>query len=230
MYIPKLQRIFIIVAVLVFCISDGVFAGGAVKKRKEMKKRQMRAQAGVRKKAEMQIKAKAKAIAEAKAKAAAQTKVQVQGHTQLQRLSVDHIRVNPKININKQSLPGNIAYETTITEINGDQLSEILSENSLVWLQIIDQPVKERVVRQYIDWYRKRNIRIQRTPRKYATLIDEVSQNNITLLQQPFERVLKIIAIMEYDFNNGQDKDALARQLFDTQGYYDNKKRIGLIP
>jgi hypothetical protein len=37
---------------------------------------------------------------------------------------------------------------------------------------------------------------------------------------------LQILAITEYDFDNGMDKDALAKQVLGEAGYEENKKRI----
>ena len=45
---------------------------------------------------------------------------------------------------------------------------------------------------------------------------------------RPFDQVLQFVAIIEYDFNNGQDKDEMAQKLLGEEGYLRNKRRLNL--
>ena len=42
----------------------------------------------------------------------------------------------------------------------------------------------------------------------------------------PFEQLLQTVAVVEYDFDNGQDKDAMAKKVLGEQGYLKNKQRL----
>ena len=68
---------------------------------------------------------------------------------------------------------------------------------------------------------------INQPPAHYVKLIDDMAAHNPDLLKQPFDAVLRFMAIMEYDYNNGMDQDQLARQVLGDTLYYQNKKRLG---
>ncbi|MDE2028915.1 MAG: hypothetical protein KGJ11_10295, partial [Candidatus Omnitrophica bacterium] len=57
-------------------------------------------------------------------------------------------------------------------------------------------------------------------------LIDELARQNPQMLERPFGELIQILAIMDYDFDNGMDKDALAKAVLGPQGYEQNKKRF----
>ena len=46
------------------------------------------------------------------------------------------------------------------------------------------------------------------------------------MLERPFGELLQILAIVDYDFDNGMDKDRLAKQVLGEVGYDENKKRF----
>ena len=60
----------------------------------------------------------------------------------------------------------------------------------------------------------------------YVQTIDAMAQGDRRCLAA-LDRLLQVVAIMEYDFINGQDKDALAR-ILSPQAFEHNKKRLGL--
>jgi len=51
-------------------------------------------------------------------------------------------------------------------------------------------------------------------------------QQNPQMLERPFGELLQILAIIDYDFDNGMDKESLAKQVLGEAGYAENKKRI----
>ena len=111
------------------------------------------------------------------------------------------------------------------------QMSEILSKleySSEFWDLVLDPQAKAVIVSQYIQWYQQNGVRIQKSAEHYVQLIDTMVYNNRTLLQQPFKNIVKLAAIMEYDFDNGHDKDGLARQFLGDTLYLQNKQRLGL--
>ena len=46
------------------------------------------------------------------------------------------------------------------------------------------------------------------------------------MLDRPFGELLQIAAIVDYDFDNGMDKDELARKVLGEAGFEANKKRF----
>ncbi|MBP7162845.1 MAG: hypothetical protein KBB26_04860, partial [Candidatus Omnitrophica bacterium] len=63
----------------------------------------------------------------------------------------------------------------------------------------------------------------------YVGLIDSMSRESPDMLTQPFDRVLQIVAIDEYDYENGQDKDMLAYQILGSkEAVIQNRQRLGL--
>jgi hypothetical protein len=114
-------------------------------------------------------------------------------------------------------------------EVNLNQLLSALNQSSEPWTLMIDPEAKVVVVQQYIKKYRQQNIAINKDPVLYVQMIDDMAQNNPQMLQQPFERLLQIMAIIEYDFDNGQDKDALAfKVLGNREAVMQNRARLGL--
>lgn len=110
-------------------------------------------------------------------------------------------------------------------------LSDVVASlkiSSRAWALLIDQEAKEIVVWQFMQDFRRAGITISKPPPFYVQTIDAMAQGDPQMLQQPFDRLLQVVAIMEYDFDNGQDKDALARKVLSPQTFEHNKKRLGL--
>jgi flagellar biosynthesis GTPase FlhF len=109
-------------------------------------------------------------------------------------------------------------------------LSDIWKEleiTSEVWPLIIDQKPKEMIVKKYVEWYGQQNIHIQKPAAHYVQMIDGMVQDNPDALKKPFKEILQIMAIIEYDFDNGTDKDWLAMQVLGSEGYWNNRERLG---
>jgi hypothetical protein len=114
-------------------------------------------------------------------------------------------------------------------EVDAGQLLASFEVSSEAWPLIIDEEAKDMVVSAYIDQYRTQGTVINKSSTYYTSLINAVSQQSPDMLNQPLRQVLKILAIVEYDFNNGQDKDALALKVLGSQqAVMQNKKRLGL--
>ena len=45
-------------------------------------------------------------------------------------------------------------------------------------------------------------------------MIDQMADENPHMLERPFGELLQMLAIMDYDFDNGMDKDMLAKTCF----------------
>ncbi|MBF0569247.1 MAG: hypothetical protein HQL18_00525 [Candidatus Omnitrophica bacterium] len=112
----------------------------------------------------------------------------------------------------------------TVVEIQ--DLWSSLDRSSQAWGQIIDDETKILTVAEYIDRFRKLGIKIKRSPGEYAKLMDALGRNDPGFLDQPFLNALSSAAIMEYDFDNGKNKDELAKQLLGEKNFASNRKRV----
>lgn len=124
----------------------------------------------------------------------------------------------------QQAIPpaGIDASEDLIRIINGMRTS------SKGWLQIADPGKREMVVHYFVSENREKGIRINKPARYYTGMIDGMAAQTPDMLNLPFEQVLQIVTILEYDFDNGQDKDAMARRILGEAEYQKNRKRLGL--
>ncbi len=102
-----------------------------------------------------------------------------------------------------------------------------LDKKSTAWSLLIDNYAKYMTVEEYKNRFRRDNVKINKPPAYYARMIDELSHQNPTMLEQPFSNLMQILSIMEYDFDNGIDKDALAQKVLGPEMYEANKKRLG---
>ena len=82
------------------------------------------------------------------------------------------------------------------------------------------------LVSHYIEEYRQQGVIINNPPSHYVSMVDVMSQNAPDMLAQPFPVILMVMSVMEYDFDNGQNKDAMARQMLGERSYYQNKERL----
>jgi hypothetical protein len=103
-----------------------------------------------------------------------------------------------------------------------------LDQSSELWLNISDMRMKALIVARYVDLYGQYGVQIRKPAIYYVNLIDSMAQKNPRMLTNPFDQVLRVVAILEYDYNSGEDKDALARSILDPQAFVNNKKRLGL--
>lgn len=132
----------------------------------------------------------------------------------------------------------NIPIEATITlpqEETGEQttvdMSDILKSletSSKAWPLIIGREPKTFIVLKYIDYFKKKGILIKKPADDYVSLLDDLMAQEIEIQNNPFESVLQLVAVLEYDFDNGQDKDKMLIKLLGKDGYLKNKKRLGL--
>ena len=114
-------------------------------------------------------------------------------------------------------------------EENVVDLSEVwkkLDKKATVWKLLADDQSKLMTVSEFIGRYQKEGVKINQPAAHYVELIDQMVQQNPQMLEQPFGELLQILAIIDYDFDNGMDKESLARQVLGEVGYAENKKRI----
>lgn len=101
-----------------------------------------------------------------------------------------------------------------------------LDRSGEAWLQIVDKEIKLLTVSEYIDRFRKMHVRITKPPAHYVGLIDSLAGQMTGFLAAPFSSILNYAAVVEYDFDNGADKDQLARNILGEQQFLENRKRV----
>ncbi len=103
-----------------------------------------------------------------------------------------------------------------------------LDISSEIWPKMMDREPKELTINRFIESYRQSGIYIRKPAAQYVDIIDSMmSGGSSPMMKAPFKDVLKIAAIVEYDFDNGIDKDQMALKILGQQGFEANKKRLG---
>ena len=60
-------------------------------------------------------------------------------------------------------------------------------------------------------------------------MIDGMALENPEMLAQPFVNILQVVAVLEYDFDNGENKDAMALKVLGSkEAVMKNRERLGL--
>ena len=112
-------------------------------------------------------------------------------------------------------------------EVGLSQIMQTLQSSSQAWSLVIDLPAKEIIVGEFIKGFRRQGVTIQKPPGYYAQMIDTMAEQTPEMLEQPFENVLRVAAVLEYDFRNGQDPDKMALQVLGSPAAVEqNKKRL----
>jgi hypothetical protein len=130
----------------------------------------------------------------------------------------------------KKPAAGSGTPEVKSADVESDlsRVSALLEQSSEVWPQVDDVRIKAVIVSNYIRRFQQEGVAIRKPPLYYAVMINGLTENEPAILRQPFRDILRTVAIIEYDFNNGQDKDALAASVLGPKAFADNKKRLGL--
>ncbi|MDP2653581.1 MAG: hypothetical protein Q8Q08_06050 [Candidatus Omnitrophota bacterium] len=111
-------------------------------------------------------------------------------------------------------------------------LKDILASfemSSRAWPLVIDREAKAVVVSYYIERFRRQGVTINKSSFFYADMVDSMVQATPDMLTQPLENIIRVLAVLEYDFNNGQDKDGMAfKVLGNREAVKANRQRLGL--
>ena len=101
-----------------------------------------------------------------------------------------------------------------------------LTKSAQTW-NALSGDEKLKAVELMIDLFKVReNSAILKPADFYVQKIDENIVKDASMAMVPLPSVLKVMAVMEYDFFNGQDKEALALQFLGQRLYEDNKRRL----
>ena len=132
---------------------------------------------------------------------------------------------------NSSDLPEPFHKDPPIRKETVKTIGEVWQEmekSSYIWLQIMDMHGKELTVSRQKELFRAQGAIINKPAFLYVELIDRMARENQDMLKAPFKDVLRVLAIMEYDFDIGRDKDELARQVLGEDIYWSNRQRLGL--
>lgn len=128
-----------------------------------------------------------------------------------------------KPDIQTEFVGKSVANEQNVVDFR--QLAQSLHGSSQAWMLIVNDQDKEVVVQEFMNKFGEVGIKINKPAAHYVDFIDAMAQRSPPVLDLPFERVLEVAAVMEYDFDNGQNKDVLARKVLGEQIYEKNKER-----
>jgi len=129
----------------------------------------------------------------------------------------------------KSTLPlqsGNAESDLSETTVGINELWNALELTARSWTQIMDEEIKLLTVSEFIDRFRKAGVVIRRPPGDYVKMIDSLARDNADILNAAFPNVLSYAAIVEYDFQNGKNKDDLARGVLGETAFQANRNRI----
>ena len=122
--------------------------------------------------------------------------------------------------------------------VNNEQTPEIAALTDVIaalnltaqnWTLLVDPSAKETVVSYYIHQFQEQGIGILKPAEYYVNMIDGMSQQSPDMLKNPFVKVLQMVAVIEYDFNNGQNPDDMAYQILGSkEAVMQNRQRLGM--
>ena len=140
------------------------------------------------------------------------------------KIAQDVLTAKTQADATQKAAQGSPEGAQTVVDIA--DLWNSLDRSSVAWEQIVDEEIKLLTVSEYIDRFGKLGVRIRKPPGGYVKLIDALANQTVGFLDAPFMNVLSYAAIVEYDFDNGKNKDELARQVLGEDAFRANKQRI----
>lgn len=112
---------------------------------------------------------------------------------------------------------------------NLEALYTRFDQSSELWAKLPDPRVKAAIIQHYIELYGQFQIYINKPAAYYVTMIDSMAQGDPSMLQTPMDQVLRVVAIIEYDYDDGQNKDALAKSILQNEASFRaNRQRLGM--
>lgn len=149
----------------------------------------------------------------------------VQQQIEQQAIAQQQIAIQQHIAIQTQPRPSPTGEEYVVSM---KDVLKSLETSSKAWTLMIDRDPKIFVIMQYMDYFKENRVKIKKSADYYVDLIDAMAAQDPAMLKNPFKNVFQLVAILEYDFDNGQDKDKMVINLLGRDGFLQNKKRLGL--
>jgi len=224
-----------------------VYAGGAITKRRQVSGQikvqqqiQVQQKVMIQQYQAQQAAAQAAAVAQYKAnQAAAQATAQVAAQMAtaqqqaLQQAAMTKAAVQHKVQqeIAEEAVRAKYQYDAAQVKAVAtlDEVVAAMDASAINWELLIDEEAKAAVVWKYIQRYRQQGVNINKPADYYAQIIDSMSAQSPQMLAHPFDQVLRTAAIIEYDFDNGYNKDMMAEKILGSkQAMLANKQRLGI--
>ena len=105
------------------------------------------------------------------------------------------------------------------------ELMSQLSRNMSLWERMNMVERKAAIDGVILHFKNRDNVALLNHSEFYAGKIDETLRTNPMVVNLDITTMLRILAIMEYDFYNGENKDALALKTLGQQGFDQNRTR-----
>lgn len=237
--ILKLTAVFF--AVFFILENSSLYAGGAAAAKKRRGPAQQAAQQKAIQQRALQQALMQRRLAEQGALQSAGAGPELQMHGQIRPASGGtHLPVTGEIGgrVNVVGPEGEVTQNVLVSEsidesqvkdiVNIEDLWKTFETTSENWPLIMETRAKILTVDRAIYQHKEKGATISNPPLHYVQMIDVASAQNPALLNQPFNQLLQLMAIMEYDFDNGTDRDQLAQKLLGEQGWKSNRHRLGL--
>jgi hypothetical protein len=108
-------------------------------------------------------------------------------------------------------------------------LYQAMQQHPLVWLEDSVANRVERILQAYVVELCAEFVAVQGAEAGFTAFAARLRESLANITRRlGGERYQRLAAIMEYDFDNGQDRDRLAREALGRDLYLSNKKRMGL--
>ncbi len=124
-------------------------------------------------------------------------------------------------------LPASSGEEMQVETQRRVELLNALGKDMTLWTSLSPEDKYDAVQSVLQAMAAQAHVGIKKHPSFYAQKIDERIAADPGMQSQPLDRVLMVLAVMEYDFANGEDPEALAQRVLGTVLYEANKKTHG---
>jgi len=141
-------------------------------------------------------------------------------------LSLQKAEKGMSANMPERKLSGSGLSDEGGTKDDFNVVMNDLSVNMNRWNELSDVQ-KAFAVNAVIQLFQQQNQGTISNPAPvYAQGIDQSLSSNPEMMELPLDRVVFILAVMAYDFDNGTDADELAKQVLGPEIYQANRERL----
>ncbi len=133
---------------------------------------------------------------------------------------------NQSSSAKKNASPGSEATPSqAASELPFPQMMAALTQNLTLWPALSLDDKKQAVDAAILIFRDRQNSAILRPSDFYVEQIDLAIKANGELQATDIMSMVKMMSVMQYDFYNGQDKDALAKEVLGEQMYQNIRAR-----
>ena len=246
-----MRQIFFGIVFFLWISCDLAFAGGAVVQRQKMMQNvRVHQQVSVQQAAVQQVAVQQAAAQQAAAQAAMMAQYQAQqvaaqtaaiqqhvvAQTAAEQIAVQrHVQQQAAQDALQAGLRQKMAEDANFRDSQAtetatlDDVIKALDNSGKDWNLIVDPEAKAAVIEHYIGQYQQQGVMIRKPASAYVQIIDSMTDQSPQMLERPFPQILETAAVVEYDLDNGHDKNAMARKILGSdQAFMANKQRLGI--